>query len=124
MCKSLLVFSLYSHRTHALTRLRARSATAQRTTALQSVGVAGETAVFDASQLCAAVVDAVRDAATGLTIDVAHILLQARVCDTARAVGDGAVGVCALRHGGCESREGKDDGGGSELHFEIVVVVK
>lgn len=64
------------------------------------------------------VVDAVRHAATSLTIDIAHILLQARVCDTACAVGDGAVGICALRHSGCESRESEDNGGGSELHFE------
>lgn len=64
------------------------------------------------------VVDVVRDTATALTIDVAHILLQARVCDAAGTGGDGAVGVCALRHGSCESREGEDDGGGSEVHFE------
>jgi hypothetical protein len=62
------------------------------------------------------VVGARRNAATGLTVDIADILLQAGVCDAARAVGDGAAGV--LGSGGGDGEDGQgEDGGDGELHF-------
>lgn len=54
-----------------------------------------------------------------MAVDIANILLQARVGDAAVARGDWAVGIGALWHGSREGRDGEDDGGGGELHFEI-----
>lgn len=62
-----------------------------------------------------------RNAATGLAVDVADILLQRRVCDTARAVGDGAAGILGLGEGSSEGGEG-ENGGDGQLHFEFLVV--
>ena len=63
------------------------------------------------------VVDAVGNTSAALSIDSAHILLQAGVCDTARAFGNGTVVVGALRPGSGEGRESEDNGGDCELHF-------
>jgi len=63
------------------------------------------------------VVDAVGDTSAALSVDSAHILLQAGVCDTARAFGNGTVVVGALGPGSCEGGESEDDGGDGELHF-------
>ena len=63
------------------------------------------------------VVDAVGNTSAALSVDCAYILLQAGVCDTASALGNGTVGIGALRHGSREGRESEDNGGGGELHF-------
>ena len=63
------------------------------------------------------VVDAVGNTATANSVDSADILLQAGVCDTASALRHGTVGVGALRHSSCESRESENNGGDGELHF-------
>ena len=65
----------------------------------------------------------VRNAATALTVDIANILLQARVGNAAVALSDRAVGVGALRHGSRESGDGEDNGGGGELHFCGIEIV-
>jgi hypothetical protein len=62
------------------------------------------------------VVGARGNAAAGLAVDVADILLQAGVCDTARAVGNGTAGVLGSRGGDGEDGQG-EDGGDGELHF-------
>jgi hypothetical protein len=61
------------------------------------------------------VVGARGNAAAGLAVDVADILLQAGVCDAARAVGDGTAGVLRSRGGDGEDSQG-EDGGDGELH--------
>ena len=63
------------------------------------------------------VVDAVGDTSAALSVDSAHILLQAGVCDTACAFGNGTVVVGTLRPSSCEGRESEDSGGDGELHF-------
>lgn len=111
--------------------------TAERSTPLESVGVAVQSVVLDAGQLLAAyakistpsvlvnvsafwltVVDIVRNASTAHTIDGAYVLLQACVRNTASTLGYGSVVVGALRPGSRKSRDGENDGGGGELHFE------
>jgi hypothetical protein len=62
------------------------------------------------------VVGARGNAAAGLAVNVADILLQAGVCDAARAVGNGTAGVLGGRGGGGEDGQG-EDGGDGELHF-------
>ena len=69
------------------------------------------------------VVDAVGNTATANSVDSADILLQAGVCDTASALRHGTVGVGALRHSSCESRESENNGGDGELHFGGWVVL-
>lgn len=62
------------------------------------------------------VVDAVRHAATRLAVDIADILLQARVRDAAGAVRDRAVVVLGL---GCRQGEEREESDGeSELHCD------
>ena len=63
------------------------------------------------------VVDVVRDATTSLAINVADILLQARIRSAARAVGNGAAIVLGLRRREGEEREECD--GERELHGEV-----
>lgn len=62
------------------------------------------------------VVGARGNAAAGLAVDVADILLQAGVCDAARAVGDGTAGILRSRGGGGEDGQG-EDGSDGELHL-------
>jgi len=66
------------------------------------------------------VVDAVGNASTTLSVDIADILLQAGVCNAASASGNRAVGIGALGDSSRKSGEGEDDGGGGggELHVE------
>lgn len=70
------------------------------------------------------VVDTGGNATTGLAIDVAHILLQARGGDAASSVGNGAVGILAAEDRGAggdgssvDDGEEREDGGECELHF-------
>lgn len=64
-------------------------------------------------------VDEVRNTSSRLTIDVADILLQGGVGDTAGSVGNRAVAIgAALLWQGCgQGRHGEHNSGG-ELHFE------
>lgn len=64
------------------------------------------------------VVDASGHTTTRLSVNIAYILLQARVGDAARAVGNRAVGVLAGLHDHCrgQSEESKDGGSERELH--------
>lgn len=62
------------------------------------------------------VVGSARHTPSTLSVDVAHVLLQARVGYAASAVGDGAAGV--LWAGSCHSEGGEgEDRGDCELHF-------
>jgi hypothetical protein len=118
--------------------LRTRSAAAERTTPLECVGVASQSTVFNTGQLISTcvtrlasslymlcleltVVDAVGHTSAALSVDVADILLQARSRDTASSLRNRTVRVGALRHGSCKTGDGKNDGGGGELHFRMFV---
>jgi hypothetical protein len=62
------------------------------------------------------VVGSARHTPPALSVDVAHVLLQARVCHAASTVGDGAAGV--LWAGSCHGEGGEGENGGDcELHF-------
>ena len=57
-----------------------------------------------------------RNTATSGAVDVANILLQACVGDTAGAVGHGTTGILRLGKGSGEGSKGEDSGN-RELHF-------
>ncbi|KAK8032016.1 hypothetical protein PG990_001750 [Apiospora arundinis] len=102
---------------------------------LGAVGVADQVLGGDTSQAVTAYGTQLFGAARGntlalLAVDVAEVLLQAGVGDAAGARGHGAVGVglaagevggLVLHEGGGagEAGQGDDDGGESELHFEV-----
>jgi len=62
------------------------------------------------------VVGAARHTPSTLSVDVAYVLLQARVCDTASTVGDGAASVLWAGSSHGEGGEGQNSGD-CELHF-------
>lgn len=116
---------------------------AKRPPALKRVSIALQPAILNARQLRTAcinqhqfiaqaqlvksvlltVVGTARHASPALAVDIADVLLQARVGDTAGAVGYGAAGV--LGAGGCEGEgcEG-EDGGECELHFAGMLMLR
>jgi hypothetical protein len=117
--------------------LRTRSAAAERTTPLECVGVASQSAVLNAGQLISTcvtqlasslyilcleltVVDAVRHTSAALSVDVTNILLQARRRNAASSLRNRTVRVGSLRHGSCKAGDGENDGSGGELHFRMV----
>jgi hypothetical protein len=107
-------------------------ASAERSAPLQSVGITRQPRVLNARQLCTAytllahvsptspvvltVVDVVRNATTSLAIDIADVLLQARVRSAASTVRDGPASVLRLGRG--EGEEGEESDCEGELHVD------